>query len=341
MLLFFRFDTKQMQNIFTNNADILLSVSIIGLPSDDGYRFFPETQTGKNFADMVDTIISNNDIQKLTLLNTAYLQRHRIELELIADGVNSEEAKKSSCEIALSNRDLWNKENEDSISKLRERFGANFKILDWYALLASDKENFDYKMKRVLSLYEDKGNKDFKKATNGLTEIFFKKLPAVIQDKIILALKKKAVALRYLRNIAFEEAVMRTMLSYDFEIYRGLSNIPANMIYHRLGVSGKMIPVSIGTEEEIQHCKNFVTTNEDITYNNMSEVKKEKVELSPDCEITIIKVKTSLDKVDDWLRKFGFFGSLNNLDEKNIKLVQVFTDNDNVDNLKSDSVVIK
>lgn len=242
---------------FIDDSEALLSPSIIAIRDKDGniIGFYPENQTGKGFLEMVETLIANKKIIKVTLLNTAYLQRHREKLLLLAKNIPEKEAKKKSENFALQNWEKWQEQNCSAIELLKNHYKNNFSILNWNSLLQDGK--FTERKKIADKLFHNESGKQakkFKKAINGLEKIFHNKISADIEAR-----KKQFGSnltlddtTKNLREIALEECALRTILAFSYEIYRGQCNVAAEMFYDMYGEKGKMKFISIGNEEEIQ-----------------------------------------------------------------------------------------
>jgi hypothetical protein len=266
---FYCADTLDQEHPFSVPTEVLLSISMVPIidPTTKAITFSPKEQSGQGFTDMVNAIISQPNIAKLTLLDTSYLQRHRIILRKLAEGKTELEAEEEAEKEAIENSKIWREQHGAQINSLMARFNENFYILDWKAIIdGPQKEDIGKRIAAVNRLYsshiplspDEKGKTisvdSFNKAVKGLISIFSKKISENDPIKLSTSIANSTIK-RYLTTIAIEESVVRTFFKYPFEIYRGICNVAASMLYDFFGEKGEMRFVTVGNHVEIAHRK--------------------------------------------------------------------------------------
>lgn len=322
---YYKYSTNKSA-LFVDGCEVLLSPSIIAIrdQNDNIVSFYPENQTGKGFSDIVETLIADTKITKVKLLNTAYLQRHREKLLLLAKNCSEKEAKKKSEDFALQNWDKWQEQNDSAIKSLTSHYKENFCILNWNVLLQNDK--FAERKKIADKLFNNGSGhqaKKFKKAINGLEKIFYNKISVDIEHRkkqFNSSLTREGIT-KSLREIALEECALRTILAFSYEIYRGQCNIAAEMFYDMYGEKGKMQFVTIGNDEEIKKIMETDKLDEKIL-NTKQKSKQSQLKVTSNGKtgITInfsINITVSDDKklekyilnISELMKQFGTFAA--------------------------------
>lgn len=310
MLKFYCSSINNPEAPFVENSEVLLSISIIAEQHNaaNGFNFQPENQSGPGFLEMVNTIINNSKITKLILLDTAYLQRHRKLIELASsDDIDESRAERIAEKLVLEDSVLWKiqEHNAQGINLLREKYKENFSILNWVDILLHP----EYKsmLSKINYLYFSDATvegRKFRYAVNRLIDIFFRKLTHKIKESIKQGKLSIQFARNCLRNIVLEESAVRALLKYPYEIYRGPPNIPTTMAYKKFGEEGKMIAVSIGSNDEVDYYKK-------VNNKVVSEQKFEKriSKFMPNnnsdlIDVQILKFKVTKEEFPNFLKHF-------------------------------------
>lgn len=263
LLGFYCADTLDHEHPFAEPTEVLLSISMVPSvdPTTHAITFSPEEQSRQGFAEMVSAVKAEPNITKVTLLDTSYLQRHRITLRKLAEGKPESEAEEEAQKEAIKNSEIWQAQHKPQLEIL------NAQILDWYTFLVNgaQREAIKARIAIVSTVCNSNGKKSlpssgkgkainvksFNRAMSGLVKIFLDKIP---EDDPIRHLPPATIK-RYLTKIAIEECVVRTFFLYPYEIYRGILNVAANMLYDYYGEEGRMRFVTTGNSREIAHRK--------------------------------------------------------------------------------------
>lgn len=215
------------------NSHVLLMVSV-----------GQEEQTGIYFNEMINLLIEQENIEKVTLIVGDEIQRFNI---MIKQGVQEDEARS----LARQAGDQWLLDNKMALESLKQcsKLGTLYR---WDSL----PDNFVEKQKEITLLYDNDGK--FRNNVDSVAKNFARRMRKEAKESFDRAQRKvvdkKATfsfdynkALQYMIDFLLEETAMVISLGtlddvLDYRLYRGSVAKAMDLGYEKLGEPGRLIP---------------------------------------------------------------------------------------------------